>query len=523
MSAHLAHVQPVGASYEMCASLNGYISVDIVLQDVRLTKLFHCFRAAARAALETCRHPILNELATNPVGRPLSGISVSAAAAHEDVIEELSFRYLQLAHALKLIDLAQYDPSLVAHLVLEWILDDRRCEAECSVYRHSWRVEQHYREQGWHILAPWIVALSGGAVCARSVKTLSRAFNQMVTRRSRQKVSSLLISVGLSPTPANVDLVWFLCANRHDVCIIGSGNSAEVVATELLVPDFELFAELALSEGWVHNPCRARTYQLGMPCAIQQDRKSIRKFRQRFGADASFSGLSDSALALKAALWQRQRRHVVCGLPKSLRSTLISLLEARRQIVKITDLRSHLAAPKLRIDPFSVEPGRLLVYAPSSKFLEPDNVAFVLEEWVQDEARRRGRISADRILTPLGPVIWPSSDALFQAVRDCRSFQLFGVTFWHNVSRKLRTSHAPHAKQWVDHQLMKHARRALRRNGFVVIGEAIFSLRRWPTIPHSRSGLHAAADLLLRSADWEQQRQLHPQELATLARELSGG
>ena len=516
----LLPVYPPGAQYESCDELNDYVALDIVLRDPSLVKLFDCLKLAAEKISASSSHPIVEELSKVPIGQPLSERAINAAAGNEGILEDINCGYLTIAQEHGLVDLWKHDPALVADDVLEWIYNSRQTSGEVSLYRHSWRIKHHFLERGWHIYAPWIVALSAGALNARHIKAATRVLNALVAGRGRRKIASILANVGMPRTHGNFDLIWFLCANRYDLCVVGSGESAEVWATEGLFPNFGVFAELALREGWVRNPSRSRWHKRGMPCEVEVDQKSIAAFFRRSDLCPPHCSAHISTLAVKVALWQVDNSQLGRGDASKILSILVTLLGERGQIVKITDLRRHLEAPTLRIDPYSIDPGRLLVYAPSQKFLEPDNVSFALREWVQDEDNKRARISVDRILTPLNSISWPSSEEVFRILRGCRSFQIFGIALWSELRRKLHVAHKPHAARWVDQRLYKHAQALLKRNGLIVIDGVIFSSRYWHDLPPTRAGLRIAGEALSTNSEWQEHRRLYKTEISSLLDQL---
>lgn len=272
-------------------------------------------------------------------------------------------------------------------------------------------------------------------------------------------------------------------------------------------------------EGWVRNPCRKWGFRVGDCSEIEANTVALEANLSIGGERGAGVGTCD--IAIKVALNQLLRPELEQGLPKYIRRAIVAALEKEQRVVSVTDLRRMLGAPALRVDPFGVTAGRVLVYAPSDRFLEPDKTAFVLREWVQDSDRRRARIAPDRILTPLTPVLWETNrDDLLKSIRDNQAFALLGLGFWEDVRRGVRLTVPAQAKRWAEHQLFLRARSMLKSRGFLVVESVFFSGLRWQGLPRSRTAFRLAAEALTSAPEWAAARASHPLEVSEVVERL---
>ncbi|QIK78380.1 hypothetical protein G7077_05125 [Sphingomonas piscis] len=514
----LSPVQPLGVHYETCENFNALVALEIARGDGTLPALLQCFRAAARDLASIYPHPLLDEVASAPLGSRASIRSLELACADEGVIENLCALFFQKAADLRLIDLVQHDPHLAAHSVLSSLWNSEMWQADCTMFRHSWRVEHAYKAKGWHLLSPWIFLFGSQMPRLRQLHKIDASLINVAQTGSSVLATSLLRRAGLPVTDHNLELIWFLCCNRAEVCVVGRGSDARILPTEVAIPDFGLLSEISTVEGWVKNPCKRWTSRLTDSQNIEADLPELEKFLRR---SSRATLISTSDVAIKIALQQLAADQTEQGLPQHLRRVIIRMLEGEPKVVKVTDLRRALGVPHLRIDPFSVTSGRVLVYAPSPKFLDPSETAFVLREWVQDAGHQRARIAPDRILTPLRPVVWRATEeTLLAAIRQSRSFKLFGIAFWPDIRRAMQLEVPPQAKRWADNHLWQGAERTLKRRGFILAGEVIFSGARWQGLPSSRAALRQAAKDLRSSPDWLELRECYLSEMLDVAHRL---
>jgi hypothetical protein len=516
----LTPVEPLGVQYETCETFNAYVALEIARADNSLPGLLRCFRAAARELSESHPHPLLDELAAGPLGCRVSKRSQELACADEQVIEQICFSYFQRAADLRLLDPVKYDPHLMAHSVLSVLWSGDEWETDCTLFRHSWRVEHYYKAQGWHLLCPWVFAFGTQLPRLRELEKIDALLLQVEDSGNALLATTLARRAGLPVTDANIELLWFLCFNRAGVCILGRGVDAQIVATETAIPQFGLLSELSSVEGWVLNPCRRWAFRLAESNFIQAELGALESFQERFGGPAE--ALETADVAVKVALRQLAAEQTDQGLPSHLRRAIVQLLETSQRVVIVPDLRRMLGVPHLRIDPFSVTPGRVLVYAPSPKFLDSNQTAFVLREWVQDIGRQRARITPDRILTPLSPIAWSATEEdLLRAIRTLRTFSLFGIAFWADVRRVMRLEVPAQARRWAEHHLLQRTQKILRSHGLIVAGDVFFSGSRWQGLPASRAALRHAANDLRTAPEWIEPRAFCQSEMIEVVERLT--
>jgi hypothetical protein len=117
------------------------------------------------------------------------------------------------------------------------------------------------------------------------------------------------------------------------------------------------------------------------------------------------------------------------GMRPLTHTQVVNALKSHGRAMGNRDLSAALGQ-KIRINPLSLPPGRVLAYGKHEKFYSMDGARFVLRDWVQTARQRKGRISPDRLITPLSEKNCKFSEQLFgKALGSHEPYKYLGLVF----------------------------------------------------------------------------------------------
>ena len=411
-------------------------------------------------------------------------------------MEDLCDAYLANLHQLKLGTENSFDPVQIAELVLDRLLGDKPWQGDATLYAPNWKVVRRYKLNGWHILVPLVIAFDLGLPELGSIRKLRRSLDRVSAGASSIEATRLLELAGLSGVRGGRRLLKSLVDNRWDVAY-SAGNSVEVRSTRAAALCLELLARHGRDHQWFRLSGTSMASDVAP--SIEFDHARTADFLAHHCVEA-VGRLGCEQMLVKALLLRGVPERFEQGLSACLYEMLIGLLVERQQAVSVGQVRQHCGLQTLRINPFAILPGRLLVYAPSPRFLEPNAVTFVLKEWVQDSVHRKGRIAPDRVLTPLVPIEWDFNQAdLISMVRSSSSFELFGVAFWPDIRRKLIATVPMQAQRWAIHHLDRQSLHVLRASALYRVDDMILDEASWGDLTYT-SRAHAIVASTIASA-----------------------
>lgn len=456
--------------------LNVFVAAGICIADGSLLGMCRSLHAAASAlAVDGCA-TFIDELGSLPPGSAVSQEARSSACFDEAAVERLCREYLKKLNFPKFGADRSFDPVQIADLLLNRLLSEEPWRGDATLYAYNWKIARTYKLNGWHILAPLIIAFNLGLPDLASLRELKRSLDQISRRTSPVTAARLLKSSGLDDFAGGRRLLESFVINRWDV-VASSASFEEVRSTRGAALCLELLARHGRDHKWFRtsgitmtsDEAPAVEFDYSGTCGFLAHHRV--EVRGRFGCEQ---------MVVKALLRRCAPERFEQGLSECLYKAIVDLLVERQEVVSIARVRQYCGLQTLRISPFAILPGRLLVYAPSPRFLEPSAVTFVLREWVQDSAHSKGRIAPDRVLTPLEQIRWGFSAAdLITTIRSSRSFQLFGVAFWPEIRRPLIATLAVQARRWAIYHLDRQSLHVLRANGLYRVANMILDEASW--------------------------------------------
>lgn len=456
--------------------LNPFVAADISIVDRSLGTMFAALRiAAAKTADETGSH-FLSEAAEMPIGSHLSDASISQASFDEGAMERLCDEYVVQLSSRKIASAKRYDPVLIADLILDRLQHHKTWHGSATIYAHNWKIARQYKLNGWHLLVPLLIAFRLGLPRLAVLRSLYHRLDQVAASNTVVAVAEIERAVELDEYPDCGNLVRFCAANRWDIC--ESADKRVLCSTRSKFPRIDLLAHHGGNEGWFDVEGLALRHT-SVGTAISYNGAAITNFMRHHGCKTP-PLVSSEQLALNAIILQHEPENFAQGMSECVHRVLIQMLDSQQTVVSIGQLRQRCALPGLRLNPHSILPGRVLVYAPSARFLEPNAVSFVLREWVQDSQKSRARIAPDRVLTPLAPIDWQlDRDTLVRDARASPDFRNFGIAFWPECRPKMGTNIPRQARAWTEYHFERQVTKAFREAGLHRVGNVILDQRVW--------------------------------------------
>lgn len=461
--------------------LNICVCVGICLDEGSLLAICRAFHAAIVAlAVDGCAS-FIDELATLPLGSAASKKSVTAASFDEGSVEAVCKEYLIQLRLRRLCADDKFDPAHIADLLLDRIVCQEPWQGDSTLYAYNLAIVRRYKLNGWHLLVPLIIAFDLGLPELASLLELEGLLKKVAESTSRISVKRLFDLAELNEYAGCKLLIESRINNRSDVAF-SSEACDEVYSTRVVGHCLELLARYGRDQEWFR--VSGTVVALDAAPSVTFDFAPISKFfaYHRVGLRNRFSC---EQMLTKALVRRRVPEQLEQGLSICLQGAIVDLLLERQEVVSVAQVRQFCGLQTLNINPFAVLPGRVLVYAPSPRFLHSSSVVFVLREWVQDSVHRKGRIAPVRVLTPLKPVTWEFSRAdLMIMIRSSRSFELFGVESWPKLRRSLVAAIPLQARRWAIHHLDRQSLNVFRVGTIYRVGNMVLDEASWGDLRH---------------------------------------
>lgn len=482
---------------------NAYVAIDICYREGILDDLICCVIQAVKEVQCENNDPELDRLEGL---QPEEWRDVSErmfVSLDDALVEAVCAAYLSLAEQKFLIARGCYDHYLLADQLLSALsYGSKPWSFEPVNYRFNWKAPRVYRDTGAILFAPFFVLFDPLAPYLAEIKAAYAAIRTAGQINGGIPVSRLKRVTGFAQQTMDYGFFSFVCSNDRTILRIGSGGDERIINAKEVLPEFDFLCFHVRSERFctieglnIRDGWRADV-------RVAVDTSTFGGFLAKHGRDYILQAVSPEEILLKAKMWHDSIEPKIQGIGVSVYKALVRLLLDRQEIVSITDLRNEIGLPDLLIDPFSVCPGNVLVYAPGEKFLRPNGVCFVHREWVADKEHKRGRISLDRILTPAYTIDLKAAveKAALHAVSSL-SFRAAGVIFLADVIRNCCEKSNSHGKRWIQHQLEGSVALAMQDRGLVKIQSVIFDPRRWPAVLKNPRSIRATKKEIRKNAN----------------------
>ena len=156
------------------------------------------------------------------------------------------------------------------------------------------------------------------------------------------------------------------------------------------------------------------------------------------GEDRYISRVDPEELAVKILLRSTAGTAEIQGWPEAVHGAVVAALLKAGRALRLGELRRLTGLEELTVTPQRLPPGRVLAYAPSKRFLERETAYYVLEDWVETKERKKGRIFADRIITPRRrKEIRISDDVVWGQLEQDEVYKAFGVVSAERLAGRL--------------------------------------------------------------------------------------
>lgn len=393
------------------------------------------------------------------------------------LLEEFLSEALESLQASGCTAVRRLDEVSLTEAFLDYIVDAKpRWEVGSIFFRHNWKLVRNYTELGIDAIAPIFALLD------KSSPGLSDASDLLLCHESavdRPQVSALDL-VRAADVPGrcrNVRFMNFLLHNNISL-MSRSDGCLDYVHGEAAFSDYH--------DAACHLDFDTCISVSGLSARAGFDPRTVtvsflsNSLPRGLPTQNSRFFLNPHEVAIKAFCVAREPKPAVQGIPASTYRAILSALSRKGSIVSVGELRRAPNLKRLKIDAFAVEPGRIVVYAPSERHLSGDGVSFALREWVSDDRQARGKIHSERILTPLGPLALPDLSGGLPAQHWAPLQRQSGVIFRNEVVAALaRGASLPQARRWVVERIGRELDRQMPRLGYVLLGSVYFAADAW--------------------------------------------
>ncbi|TPN59645.1 hypothetical protein FJ981_04555 [Mesorhizobium sp. B1-1-4] len=391
----------------------------------------------------------------------------------DGVIESFSFRYVSELESRGLGSAIEIDPDLLAEYISSTYFDTRTVSIEGSEkFYASDRIQiNRYIESKLWALAPVNFVLERSCVSISQFLSARTAYENM----RHQDALSFATLEGFSEAED-----W-----RNALLRFFSLNDPQRISADKVTGTARSLAKICpLITIKAKNQRLEQLFQADGLFDEHAERIQLR-FRDDeligyFSADGNELDVETSTeLLAKSYLIRRQRETYTHGIPTSIYEPLRVLLGARQQVTSVHDLRRMWGLPDIKVDPFALLPGPIVVYAPGRRFLRSGKVSFALRDWVETQENRRARIAKIRILTPLRPMLSTTShDWVTRALSQDSLWKWFGITsILHR--RFIEVPFFPNESVWVIERTKRDVKRILEGEGHRCFNNLVFERYRW--------------------------------------------
>jgi hypothetical protein len=367
-------------------------------------------------------------------------------------------------------DLTVFCDDLIAHFTHEQSMWLFRLE----FFRHNWKIARAYRDMGLISAAPLFVALEPTLPSIQNIGTIYRSYMESVNRESIC-IPDILEEYGLSSSTSNVRFLNFLLYNSFEFIRSPEDPLIYISISSL----FERYEEII--RHFDFHEC-VEIYGLstrsGMrPTDVKISVKPSRLLRALGRAASDMSGVE---LALKAWTRAGRREGSIQGIPASTYALIERAIREKDRVISVRDLKTMFGATNIKVDPFDLEVGPIVAYAPGDRYLAGDNVSFALRNWVADATHVKGRIHQERVLTPLIPLEAPRfDDRTLRSLQSSEECRIGGVIMRADALRKLTPAAPSQASRWVKERAARSLDALLRAKGYMRIGDVYFNKVVW--------------------------------------------
>lgn len=368
-------------------------------------------------------------------------------------------------------------------LIAQFSNEGRMWLFRLEFFRHNWKIARTYGDMGLVCAAPFFVAVDPSTPSLQDVGLIYRAFLEA----SEWEVVDILASLrehGLPPNTANVRFYNFLLYNSPDF-VRDPVEPLRYSALDSIFPHFEETIRHFDFSGCVEiSGLSART---GLrPTAVQASVHPEKLLRALGRSSRGYSGVE---LAFKAWAGAGRREGMTQGIAASTYSLIRRAIAAADRIISVRDLKTMFGITNIKIDPFDLETGPIVAYAPGERHLAGDDVSFALRSWVADATHVKGRIHQDRVLTPLSPVQLPEfTGRTLRSLQNTAECRAGGVILRADAVRNLTPIAPPQASRWVRERVRRGLDEMMRANGYVLIGEVYFDKNVWDLRDEKKAG-----------------------------------
>jgi hypothetical protein len=352
------------------------------------------------------------------------------------------------------------------------------------------------------------------------VKSIVDALHMFASDLSQAKdVHNLKIDFDSRPAAEVEWLIRFAAVNCSELLLVSGAAelSRQIVSLRRVLPKSQLAA-------WCLRPTTTDSLTDGGTKLVHDQAliDPIRLLNFLGPMNVENAGVCLWELSAKLAVFRRQPVGMPQGIPSPIHAALVAALKQYGRASRLSDLKLAVGAENLNLHPLSLPPGRILAYAPSPKFLRRESAYYILSDWVADEERRRGKIRADRVVTPLIPVDWPALQlAMNVALKADDIYAHLGIAWLtriaNSVLKQLKYNPLnPYLKTCATQMLRKQL-----RHNHTWVGRGIFLGPRWSELAMSSQHI---SDLRLKVAQElkHEQHKVAPDVVEELTSQLIG-
>lgn len=451
--------------------INPFIAIDVAYGMDVLDELVSCFDSSvkevlsadflyARRDFDTIRDSVRND---------------------PGAIEGICVRYFSHLRKMKLAPIARFDPLLMADMVWQQVAtgawDDG---ARPENYRYNWKIERSYREGGTYLFAPWLLRFNKSLPNPREIREIYKTIDRMRQIDHVVRLKDLPRISGHIIPRKNYSFMAFAFQNDCQLSLLCVGGHVAVAKISTIFPEYDIFAHHADHDRYAtFSGLSSRSGLAAHSAHVEFHSGSMLRALEKSKSSLAHKLDVHEIVVKSRSLFQMQQR---AGFVSA--TALLRLVDERLKetgsVVSLRDIGQRLGIEHLRLDPYSVEPGPVLVYAPSDRYLDPENVCFVLRDWVQDAQHRRGRIARDRVLTPLSPLSWRCTiAALAREALQSPSQRVLGFVCLSDLVKRYITPCDRHAVRWRDHRAVKDVSRIMESLGYIKAGSVFFDRKKW--------------------------------------------
>lgn len=349
-------------------------------------------------------------------------------------------------------------------------------QTRVEIYRHTWKIKRFYQDTSAISLAPIYQVLDRTTPEWPCVSAIYQHVADL-HRLDQISIPEWVIEKGIKSSIANIRFINFLLYN--DTRFVSSADVPfKYFRLDSLFENFESASSHFDYKGCVEASglsLRDGLDPSGAKIALLSH-AVIDHFRPAWACHHA----DHAELTLKAFLRSKECGQLVQGIPLGTYELIMDAIRKLGRIVSLQDVRRVSGASRLRVDPFQLDPGPLVVYAPGDRYLQGDSVSFALREWVQDDVHKRARVAEDRILTPLRPCEVPAAPKIKEhCMTSSHSFKRTGVVFRKDACAQLKPSTDKQGQRWAIERTLRAIDHTLTGSGLIRSGDAFFDKALW--------------------------------------------